>query len=89
MHIYDLPNNEEVKVSINGEVYELKLLERERDTEDDEYNLRCDEWCAMRDLCTETAPKRAYCAPYNSMYLGYGDEYTHNKELTFQLSDNL
>ena len=32
MHIYDLPNNEEVKVSINGEVYELKLLERERDT---------------------------------------------------------
>lgn len=89
MHIYDLPNDEEVKVSINGEVYELKLLERERDTEDDEYNLRCTEWCAMRDLCTETAPKRGYCTPYSSMYLGYGDEYTHNKELTFQISDKL
>ena len=43
----------------------------------------------MRDLCMETALKRGYCTPYSSMYLGYGDEYTHNKELTFQISDNL
>ena len=86
MHIYDLPDEEEVQVNINGTNYDLKLLKRDYDA--DEYNASCEEWCALRELCTEAKPNRGYCDPFKSMYLGYAEN-VNGMELTFQLSNNL
>ena len=52
----------EVVLRINGAEYYLAECEKDRE----EWNIRCEEYCALQEMCHETIGPREFCRPFRA-----------------------